>query len=344
MSEHDVYDASTYIGYLKQKNGGFKIVGGEQDNKIIKNRDYILKELLGGLKNNNLNISRFPEYFSALEGKYIRNVMQGSGNTDAIVARQRTKKITEKTIKGGFKLYGDKVKNILEINAPVLYKKFEKKFKVAGGVSTDINNRLADEFRKKIDLDGGKRRFSLVGLPKVINPYTKIDYINNLIQQCKDYLSYYEKVDNEDEYDLYYTMLQSILNSNDPINIISTINLNSYKAYTKYNEDNYSESESESESDSDKEFILTKKQKQIKIDNVIKYIAITILHYYLKLNTYSINVDKEKEYSELIINLNKISKIFSDKNLTQDDIKSIIRGVTKDLHKWHSDDPIVVFN
>ena len=62
--------------------------------------------------------------------KYIRNIMQGSSNTDAIEARQRTKKITEKTIKGGFNLYGDKVKNMLEINAPILYKKFEKKFKV----------------------------------------------------------------------------------------------------------------------------------------------------------------------------------------------------------------------
>jgi hypothetical protein len=75
-------------------------------------------------------------------------------------------------------------------------------------------------------------------------------------------------------------MLQSILNSNDPINIISTINLNSYKAYTKYNNDNYSESDNES--DNDNRSILTKKQKQIKVDNVLKFIAITILHYYIK--------------------------------------------------------------
>lgn len=139
MSEYDAYDASTYIGYLKRKNGGFKIVGGEEDNRIIKNRDHLLKELLGGLKQNKLNISRLPEYFSALEGKYIRNIMQGSSNNDAIIARQRTKKITEKTIKGGFNLYGDKVKNMLEINAPILYKKFEKNFKVVGGISKDAN-------------------------------------------------------------------------------------------------------------------------------------------------------------------------------------------------------------
>ena len=44
------YDNTTYIGYLKRKNGGIKIVGGKEDNLILKNRDYILNELIGGLK------------------------------------------------------------------------------------------------------------------------------------------------------------------------------------------------------------------------------------------------------------------------------------------------------
>jgi hypothetical protein len=122
------YDNTTYIGYLKRKNGGIKIVGGKEDNLILKNRDYILNELIGGLKEKKINISRIPDYFSALEGKYIRNVMQGSENKEAVEARRRIKKITEKTIKGGFNLYGDKIKNILEENAPILYKKFERQF------------------------------------------------------------------------------------------------------------------------------------------------------------------------------------------------------------------------
>jgi len=122
------YDNTTYIGYLKRKNGGIKIVGGKEDNLILKNRDYILNELIGGLKEKNINISRIPDYFSALEGKYIRNVMQGSENKEAVEARRRIKKITEKTIKGGFNLYGDKIKNILEENAPILYRKFERQF------------------------------------------------------------------------------------------------------------------------------------------------------------------------------------------------------------------------
>jgi len=129
------YNDSTYIGYLKIKNGGVKILPGNNDNKIIKSRDYVLKELIGGLKNNNLLINRYPEYFSALEGKYIRNVMCVSGGSECIEARNRIKKITNKTIKGGMKLYGDKIKNMFEINAPILYKKFEGNFKTKGGNS-----------------------------------------------------------------------------------------------------------------------------------------------------------------------------------------------------------------
>jgi hypothetical protein len=335
MSE---YDTSTYIGFLKRKNGGFKIVGGDQDNKIIKNRDYILKELIGGLKDNNLNISRLPEYFSALEGKYIRNLMKGPNDTIAIVARQRTKKITEKTIKGGYKQYGDKVKNILEIHAPVLYKKFEKKFKVKRG------GRLAEEFRKKsVYLDGGKRRFSLVSAP--ISSNHKFDYIKRLIQKCKEYLKYYENEINEEEYDLYYnTFLLSILNSNNPHNKRNEIDLNTYKYYSNNNDDNYSESDLDSGSDSDNRNILTKKQKQIKVDNVIKYIAVTIIHYYNKLNSYNTPKIELEDYDELILTLRKIRDKLSDNNLSSDDIQSIITGVTEDMDKWNSDEKIVVFN
>ena len=126
------YNDTTYIGFLKIKNGGVKIIHGENDNKIIKLRDNVLKELLGGLKRNNISLYRYPEYFSALEGKYIRNVVHGSGN-DNIEARKRVKKITEKIIKGGMKIHGDKIKNMFEINAPILYKKFEGNFKYKGG-------------------------------------------------------------------------------------------------------------------------------------------------------------------------------------------------------------------
>jgi hypothetical protein len=40
------YNKDTYIGHLKLKNGGMKIVEGEEDNKIIEERNTILKHLV----------------------------------------------------------------------------------------------------------------------------------------------------------------------------------------------------------------------------------------------------------------------------------------------------------
>jgi hypothetical protein len=145
------HNDSTYIGFLKIKNGGIKIIKGGIDTKIIKSRDYVLKELSGGLKRNELPISRFPEYFSALEGKYVRNVMCGSGRDTCIDARKRVKKITEKVIKGGMKLYGDKVKHMFEINAPILYKKFEHNFKRGGAAGSDNWDALWKSSKPKMD-------------------------------------------------------------------------------------------------------------------------------------------------------------------------------------------------
>jgi hypothetical protein len=75
------YDMSTYIGYLKIKNNGMKIIPGDIDNKIIKNRDNILnhlnKVLSGGKQLKEKNIEK---YIRALGGKYIRNDMCISGN------------------------------------------------------------------------------------------------------------------------------------------------------------------------------------------------------------------------------------------------------------------------
>ena len=139
------YNDTTYIGYLKVKKGGVKISYGENDNKIIKLRDNVLKELSGGLKENNLSLSRYPEYFSALEGKYVRNIMCGSANTECLEARRRVKKLTNKVLKGGVKIHGDKIKYIFEINAPILYKKFEGNFKYKGG---DSDNQLFNYYMK----------------------------------------------------------------------------------------------------------------------------------------------------------------------------------------------------
>jgi len=39
-----IYNKDTYIGYLKVKKGGMKVVQGEIDNKIISKRNKILNK------------------------------------------------------------------------------------------------------------------------------------------------------------------------------------------------------------------------------------------------------------------------------------------------------------
>ena len=48
-SSSEKYNKDTYIGYLKMKNGGMKIIPGENDNNIVARRDKILKHLELGL-------------------------------------------------------------------------------------------------------------------------------------------------------------------------------------------------------------------------------------------------------------------------------------------------------
>jgi hypothetical protein len=84
MTGGATYNNDTYIGYLKLKNGGMKVIPGDMDNQIIQKRNNILskleKVLSGGDKLKEKNIEK---YFKALGGKYIRNDMCISGNTAA---------------------------------------------------------------------------------------------------------------------------------------------------------------------------------------------------------------------------------------------------------------------
>jgi hypothetical protein len=80
-SKEPKYDKNTYIGYLKLMNGGMKIIPGEIDSKIIKNRDKILEHLhlvFSGGKN--LKEKNLEKYFKALGGKYMRQKLDKSNN------------------------------------------------------------------------------------------------------------------------------------------------------------------------------------------------------------------------------------------------------------------------
>jgi len=69
------YNKDTYIGYLKMKKGGMKVIPGDIDKQIITKRNNILGKLedviYGGDKLKEKNIEK---YFKALGGKYIRMI------------------------------------------------------------------------------------------------------------------------------------------------------------------------------------------------------------------------------------------------------------------------------
>ena len=129
MTGGATYNNDTYIGYLKLKNGGMKVIPGDMDNQIIQKRNNILskleKVLSGGDKLKEKNIEK---YFKALGGKYIRNDMCISGNTSAC------KKGKQASIGGANKLMElasakytpELLKTKFKGSAPVLYQKYKK--------------------------------------------------------------------------------------------------------------------------------------------------------------------------------------------------------------------------
>jgi hypothetical protein len=148
------YNKDTYIGYLKMKDGGMKVIPGHDDNKIIEKRDKILNHLervfIGEKRLKEKNIEK---YFKALGGKYVRNDMCITGDSNNCNGGQKV------AIKGAHKLLKlskkkdlnmDQVLNTFKGSAPVLYKKFDQNIKggryntdeyvLLGGQDTELNN------------------------------------------------------------------------------------------------------------------------------------------------------------------------------------------------------------
>jgi hypothetical protein len=130
----------TYIGYLKIKNGGMKVIPGDIDNEIINKRNIVLEKLEKVLSGGNkLKEKNLEKYFKALGGKYIRNDMCLSGNI------ADCKKAKQLSLGGANKLMelskGKYDKELLEFKfkgaAPVLYEKYVNMFnrKNTGGMN-----------------------------------------------------------------------------------------------------------------------------------------------------------------------------------------------------------------
>jgi len=145
--------SKVYIGNLKEKNGGIKIIPGHLDNKILSKRDKILyhldKVLSGGKRLKEKNIKK---YFQALGGKYIRNDMCISGDNS------HCKDGRSVSIGGAHKLLKLITKKKLNVNdslktfkgsAPQLYEKLESKIK-GGYKSIGYDESKGGERKKRI--------------------------------------------------------------------------------------------------------------------------------------------------------------------------------------------------
>jgi hypothetical protein len=161
MSSSSEDSNKKYIGHLKTKNGGIKILPGEKDNRIIQKRNKILNHLSevfsGGKSLKEKNISK---YFKALGGKYIRNDICIKGDSNQCRKGQKVSiggahKLLKLAKNNEFKM--DDVIYTFKESAPVLYKKFETR--IDGGKYSNydynmhggFNNNLRNKILKDLD-------------------------------------------------------------------------------------------------------------------------------------------------------------------------------------------------
>jgi len=124
-SENATYNKNTYIGYLKVKKGGMKIIPGDIDTTINNKRTKIinhLKKVLSGGKS--LKEKNIKKYFKALGGKYIRGGMVGS-NEDKNSSIRNADKLLKLSAKNKLPLY--KILSIFKGSAPTLYNVLDTK-------------------------------------------------------------------------------------------------------------------------------------------------------------------------------------------------------------------------
>ena len=195
----------TYIGYIKMKKGGMKIISGDKDDKIISVRNKILSHLnkvfSGGKRLKEKNIKK---YFKALGGKYVRNDICSSGNNSNC---KGGKKISIEGAHKLLKLISKKnlpIENALEIfkgSAPQLYKKLENK--LSGGFYSS-NNDDDDNNNDNDNNDDDNKKSSFYNMAKKYASYAKnklgkfkdsavkyASYANDKLHKLKDNVSNY---------------------------------------------------------------------------------------------------------------------------------------------------------
>ena len=163
MNNKPQFNKDTYIGYLKIKKGGMKIIPGDIDNSIISKRNKILnhlKKVLSGGKS--LKTKYIGKYFTALGGKYIRSNIDGS-DKDKKVSISGAHKLLKYSSMNNFLI--EDVLTKFKGSAPSLYQELENIIK--GGLRN--NNK---------DMYGGNTQFDYE-LNELRNEINHIRNFNN---------------------------------------------------------------------------------------------------------------------------------------------------------------------
>jgi hypothetical protein len=117
------YNKETYIGHLKLKHGGMKIIRDEHDKLIGKERNVVLKHLHESLKGGNLDHNNIDLYYKALEGGFIRALICPGHNNSATCekANYHNQKAAYKLSKHALKGGNHVVLKTFKTSAPKLY-------------------------------------------------------------------------------------------------------------------------------------------------------------------------------------------------------------------------------
>jgi DNA-binding transcriptional ArsR family regulator len=115
------YNKDTFIGHLKIKKGGMKIIKGEEDNNIKKERNIVLEHLHKSLKGGELDHNNLELYYKALEGGYIRNLMCPTNSSTCSNFIKNNNMAAYKLSKHALKAGNFNTLKTFKYNAPKLY-------------------------------------------------------------------------------------------------------------------------------------------------------------------------------------------------------------------------------
>ena len=147
------YNKETYIGHLKLKHGGMKIIRDAHDKQIGKERNVVLKHLHETLKGGNLDHNNIDLYYKALEGGFIRALICPGHNNSATCQKanyhnqKSAYKLSKHALKGG----NHTVLKTFKTSAPKLY----QHLKDAGDIKKLKAKR--DKYKNRLT-DGGSNK------------------------------------------------------------------------------------------------------------------------------------------------------------------------------------------